>query len=166
MRISRKLNRPVYDYSKDEGLERSYVRQPSLVDSFYISENTCPETGETTYQISHPLYMLFNQERLDRLGSEAVNQWLKSLESSGSSQLDVLRRKVSDDDLLAMVKSRHIQHPCELERYITQLNDRMDFCNAEIGRMQAEQRAEQERLDAERLAQTSASSINSQTSPS
>ena len=106
-----------YDYADDNGMERTYVRQPSLVDSFYFQENKCSETGETTHQFSHPLYMLFNQERIDRLGDGAVQQWLKSLERA-STTANELKSKISDSDLLAMVKSRHIQHPCELERYM------------------------------------------------
>lgn len=130
----------------DVNVERTYVRQPSLVDSFYISERKCPETGKTTHQISHPLYMLFNQERLDRLGPEAVNQWLKSLDNASNSSLNELRSKCSDDDLLSMVKSRHIQHPCELERYIKSLNERAEFFNSEVARVLAEEKAQQEQL--------------------
>lgn len=128
------------------GFERSYVRQPSLVDSFYYSEGVCPETGEKVYSFSHPLYMLFNQERLDRLGPAAVQQWLKSLDNASNSSLTQLRSKCSDDDLLSMVKSRHIQHPCELERYIKSLNERAEFFNSEVARIVAEEKAQREQL--------------------
>lgn len=153
MRIDRRYKPVEYDYSNGIGLEKSYVRQPSLVDEFYISENVCPETGETTHQISHPLYMLFNQERLDRLGPTAVQQWLKSLDVAGNSSLDELRTKVSDDDMLAMVKSRHIQHPCEIERYISQLNERADFFNSEVARVLNEQKVAQEQVAQEQQGQ-------------
>lgn len=128
------------------GLERTYVRQPSLVDSFYFTEGVCPETGEKVFSFSHPLYMLFNQERLDRLGPSAVQQWLKSLYNASNSSLTELRSKCSDDDLLSMVKSRHIQHPCELERYIKSLNERAEFFNSEVARVVAEEKAQQQQL--------------------
>lgn len=153
MRIDRKYKPVEYNYSNDIGLEKAYVRQPSLVDEFYITENKCPETGETTHQISHPLYMLFNQERLDRLGPSAVQQWLQSLDSAGSSSLEELKSKVSDEDMLSMVKSRHIQHPCELERYISQLNERADFFNSEVARVLNEQKLAQEKAVQEQQGQ-------------
>lgn len=139
-----KVNIPTYDNCQFCGVEKAYVRQPSLVDSFYITENVCSETGVTTHQISHPLYMLFNQERLDRLGSEAVRQWLQSLDNARNTNLDELRSKVSDDDLLSMVKSRHIQHPCELERYLADLNQRAEYFNSEVARIVAENKAASE----------------------
>lgn len=153
MRIDRRYKPVEYHYSTDVGLEKAYLRQPSLVDEFYITENTCPETGETTHQISHPLYMLFNQERLDRLGPEAVRQWLNSLDNAGNSSLEELKGKVSDEDMLAMVKSRHIQHPCELERYISQLNERADFFNSEVSRVLAEQKAAEQKTTEEKVGQ-------------
>lgn len=153
MRIDRRYKPVEYEYSTDVGLEKAYVRQPSLVDEFYITENTCPETGETTHQISHPLYMLFNQERLDRLGPSAVQQWLNSLENAGNSSLEELKNKVSDEDMLAMVKSRHIQHPCELERYISHLNERADFFNSEVARVLAEQKTALEQTTQEQEKQ-------------
>lgn len=147
-----KKNESVQFSHNDVDVERTYVRQPSLVDSFCITERKCPETGKTTHQISHPLYMLFNQERLDRLGPEAVNQWLKSLDNSSNSSLNELRSKCSDDDLLSLVKSRHIQHPCELERYIKSLNERVEFFNSEVARVVAEEKAQREQLQQTEVA--------------
>lgn len=143
----RENNRVQFYNSGDVGLERTFVRQPSLVDSFYFVEGKCPRTGKKTVSFSHPLYMLFNQERLDRLGSAAVQQWIQSLNNAKNSSLNELRSKLSDDDLLSMVKSRHIQHPCELEAYIRSLNERADYFNSEVARIVAEQKAEQEKLE-------------------
>lgn len=124
------------------GVESTQVRQPSLVDDFYYRESVDDIHGGKVYQCSHPLYMLFNQERLDRLGPAAVEQWLKSLESSGNNAANQILKKVSDDDLLAMVKSRHIQHPCELERYLNDLNERADLFNSEVAKVVAQQKAD------------------------
>lgn len=144
MRINRCHRKVEFPLGNDFGIERAYVRQPSLVDEFYITENKCPATGAVTHQFSHPLYMLFNQERLNRLGSEAVRQWLESLDRSGNSQLNELRKKCSDDDLLAMTKSRYIQHPCELEAYINALNKRAEFFNEEVAKIVAEEKQAKE----------------------
>lgn len=141
----RYVNRVAQPRFTDFGVESTFTRQPSLVDDFYYRESTCPETGKKVYQVSHPLYMLFNQERLDRLGNTAVQQWLKSLESTGNTAVQSILSKVSDDDLLHMVKSRHIQHPCELERYLNALIERADMFNAEVQKVIAEEKAEMEK---------------------
>lgn len=127
------------------GIESSQVRQASLVDDFYYRESTCSITGSKLVQVSHPLYMLFNQERLDRLGPSAVQQWLHSLETSGNSAVQSILSKCSDDDILAMVKSRHIQHPCELERYINSLNERAELFNSEVAKIVAQQKSDSEK---------------------
>lgn len=124
-------------------LQDSFIRQPSLVDSFYYEEFTSPVTGETTKEYHNPLYMLFNQERIDRMGPEAVRQWIDTMNNS-SSQLQELRSKCTDDDLMSMVKSRHIQHPAEFERYIADLNSRADRFNSEIARVRAEMELEKQ----------------------
>ena len=50
--------------------------------------------------------------------------------------------RVSDADLLKMVKPRCIQAPCELEMYLNELNSRADLFNSEVARIRAEQEAE------------------------
>ena len=142
---NRRLN-PVSTYEFTTfGIESANVRQPSLVDDFYYRESTCSITGKPVVQVSHPLYMLFNQERLDRLGPAAVQQWLHSLESSGNNSVQQILSKCSDSDILAMVKSRHIQHPCELERYLNSLNERADLFNSEIAKIVAQQKEDLEK---------------------
>lgn len=135
------------------GVEKMEVRQPSLVDSFYFTESVCPETGEKISSYSHPIYMLFNQQRLDRMGPAAVEQWLKSLDNSGNNALSELRSKCSDDDLLQLVKSRHCQSPSELETWINSLNERADLFNREVARIVAERKEEQDRQKAVQLQQ-------------
>lgn len=127
------------------GIEAMEVRQPSLVDNFYFTESTCVNTGKKVVSYSHPIYMLFNQERIDRLGSGAVQQWLKSLENSGNSALSQLRAQCSDDDLLRLIKPRQVQSPSELERYINFLNERKDIFNEEVAKIVAERKEEEER---------------------
>ena len=70
--------------------------------------------------------MLFNQERLAKLGDHAVESWLKSMEAIGNSQVAQLRSQCSDDDLLYMVKSRHLQAPCELTAWTDYMASNMD----------------------------------------
>lgn len=127
------------------GIERSEVRQPSLVDSFYIEKGVCAETGAETYSFNHPLYMLFNQERLNRLGDGAVQMWLKSLEQAGNSAYQNMRSKLTDSEMLTLVKSRHIQSPSELENWLNFLNERADLCNKEVAKVLAEEKERKEK---------------------
>lgn len=55
--------------------------------------------------------LLLNQTRLDNLGIDQINNWLSSLSSSQSS---AIKGKYSDDELIALCKSRHIQSAQEL----------------------------------------------------
>lgn len=126
------------------GVEKMEVRQPSLVDEYYHQESVCPETGEKVIGYHHPLYMIFNQERLDRLGDGAVQMWLKSLENAGNSAYNKVKDKLSDDDMLKLVKSRHIQSPSELETWLSYLNERADVFNKEVARIVAEEKQAQE----------------------
>lgn len=128
------------------GIEKMNVRQPSLVDEFYIEKNVCFETDETSHSFVHPLYMLFNQERLNRLGDGAVQQWLKNLDASGNSAYSELKSKLSDEDMLSIVKSRHIQHPSELESWINHLNSRADAFNAEVQKLIAAKKEQEDKL--------------------
>jgi hypothetical protein len=60
--------------------------------------------------------MLFNQERLDKMSAEAVVNHFNSL-SVRNDSLAKLRAKLSDDELVSIVKSRYIQSPSELLSY-------------------------------------------------
>lgn len=128
-------------------ISHTFVRQPSLVDSFYREDVVDPVTGLDCKVFHNPLYMLFNQERLDRMGAESVQQWIQSMTNAGNSQLSEVRKKCTDEDLLHMVRSRHIQHPAEFERYLDELNSRADKFNSEIARVRAEMQSEADRVD-------------------
>lgn len=141
---TRKLNQKRNIKFKEFGIETAQSRQPSLVDDFYYREIECSISGKKLVRVSHPLYMLFNQERLDRLGPAALQRWIDSLNEAGNSSLNEVKKKCSNEDLLAMVKSRHIQHPSELERYINSLSERAEFFNSEIARIVAEEKAAKE----------------------
>lgn len=139
MHVSQIINNAMF------GVEKMAVRQPSLVDTYYHTESVCPETSEIVVSYSHPLYMLFNQERLDRLGPAAVQQWLKSLENAGNNALSELKAKCKDVDLLQLVKSRHLQSPSELESWINHLNERQELFNKEVAQIVAQQKEEMEK---------------------
>lgn len=142
--FKRVLNRKAKPCFTLHGIERAVCRQPSLVDSFYMSEYTVGD--EIRHTFTNPLIMLFNQQRIDRLGPEAINMWLKSLENNGNNSLSELRSKVKDEDLFKLLKSKYLQSPSELESYLTEINERVDLCNAEIARVLAEEKLTSQEL--------------------
>ena len=88
--------------------------QPSLVSSFYREESISSETGEPLDVYHDPIYMLFNQQRLSKLGAGAVEMWLTQMNQSKANPLAELRKECSDEDLVMMIKSRHLQSPSEI----------------------------------------------------
>lgn len=133
-----------YKLCSKMGIESHQVRQPSLVDSFYVEHHDVSRDsigGSTA--IVNPLRMLLNQERLNKLGAPAVEMWLKSMRDSGNSNVQQILKKCTDEDLLQMIKPQCIQAPCELEQYLQALNERADLFNSEVARIVAE-RQEQE----------------------
>lgn len=144
MRYFPKKNRTPIVIDINQCMKDSFVRQPSLVDSFYFEE-TIDSEGNKRQVYHNPLYMLFNQERIDRMGPAAVQQWLQSLEAAGSSSLAEVRKNCTDEDLMSMIMSRHYQHPVEVERYLASLNARADRFNEEVERVRAEMEAERQK---------------------
>lgn len=132
-----------YKFNSSFGIESHQVRQPSLVDSFYVEHHDSRDSFGGSTAIVNPLRMLMNQERLSRLGPQAVEMWLKSMRESGSSNVQQILKKCSDEDLLKMVKPREIQAPCELENYLNELNSRAELFNSEVARIVAERQAEE-----------------------
>lgn len=137
------------------GVEAMETRQPSLVDAFTHEIREDAQTGVDTYTYHHPLYMLFNQQRLDRLGEGAIQMWLKQLDAAGNSSREQLKSKISDSDLLKTIKPRNIQCPADLEKWIAVLNERADVFNAEVAKIVAEEKekAEQQQQQAEQQQQ-------------
>lgn len=117
-------------------------RQKSEVDSFYCQEMISSDDGHKCIAVVDPIIMLFNQERLNRLGVDTVDKWLQSLEASNSSSLSKLRSQCSDDDLIHMIKSRHIQQPSELMiwmDYMSQnLNEFKDLYAQEVANQESQ----------------------------
>lgn len=134
----------VFKFYPAMGIESHQTRQPSLVDSFYVEHHDSPRdsVGRST-AVVNPLRMLMNQERLSRLGSQAVEFWLDNMRKSGNSNVQQILKKCSDDDLLRLIKPREIQAPCELEQYLQYLNERQEHFNSEFARIVAEQQAEE-----------------------
>jgi len=105
-----------------EELLYSQLVIPSIVSAVQDVEVECDGEKHTVHL--NDIGVLFNQTRLSALGSDSVNAFVKQLRDSAylQSQSNLDLSKVSDDDLLSFCKSRFIQSPCELKRWISSLD--------------------------------------------
>ena len=117
--------------------------QPSLVSSFYREESISSETGEPLDVYHDPIYMLFNQQRLSKLGAGAVEMWLTQMNQSKANPLAELRKECSDEDLVMMIKSHHLQSPSEILSWSRLMTAKMDEFKSEVAKLVASKEVEQ-----------------------
>lgn len=114
----------------DFDLRHTVLRETSVVDEFY--KNTLlNDNGEKSVSFIDPIYILFNNQRLNSLGATAAQFFLDSLQPK-SDALAELRKKCSDDDLMSMMKSRHLQSPAEILSWCRYMQQNVDTFNKEV----------------------------------
>lgn len=111
-------------------LRHTVLRNASVVDEFY-RESITNTDGSESVSFLDPIYVLFNQQRLNSLGTTAAQSFLDSLQPQSDS-LAELRKKCSDEDLLQMVKSRHLQSPSEILAWCRYMEQNVDTFNREV----------------------------------
>lgn len=133
-------------FSMSQIMVHTVLRQKSETDCFHHVELVSSDDNEKCVAVVDPIIMLFNQERLNKLGADTVEAWLKSMESSSNSAVNRLRSQCSDDDLTYMIKSRHLQAPCEISAWIDYMGSHLDkfkeLYAAEVADAQAKKSAE------------------------
>lgn len=107
--VYNKLEQGLVDYSF------SLYYTPTPVDEFTFEKVENIEGGESL-TLTSDITMLFNQKRLDKCSNESLLHYFDSL-SVTNSPLRELRSKLSDDQLISIVKSRYLQSPSELLTY-------------------------------------------------
>ena len=106
-------------------LSGSEFVEPSPLHDFMFQEIEC--NGNKSVRITSDIYMLFNQQRLDRLTRAQLVEYFDNLSVSEPKMSD-LRKKMTDDQLCSFVKSRFIQTPSELmawSQYLMSSQDAM-----------------------------------------
>lgn len=99
--------------------------EPSVVSPLY-SEDVMFDDGTVGKYRHDDVYLLFNQQRLNALGSDTANSWLSSLSTPSNSPLHELLDKCTDEQKLSLIKSRHIQSASELQawdNFLTSVSD-------------------------------------------
>lgn len=106
-------------------LIQSEFLEKSPVNEFMFQEIVV--SGRKTVRVTSDIYMLFNQQRLDRMSKQRLTSYFESL-SVNEPKMRELRSKLSDEQLCSFVKSRFIQSPSELmswSQYLMSSQDEM-----------------------------------------
>lgn len=125
-----------YNISAKE-LKQSEFLENSPVNEFCFER--LDKNGTEVVTLTSDVYMLFNQQRLDRMTKDRLLAYFENL-SVNEPKMRELRSKLSDDQLCSFVKSRFIQSPSELmawSQYLMSSQDEM------IAAAAAEQHTEQ-----------------------
>lgn len=125
-----------YNISPKE-LKQSEFLENSPVNEFCFER--LDKNGTEVVTLTSDIYMLFNQQRLDRMSKDRLSAYFENL-SVNEPKMRELRSKLSDEQLCSFVKSRFIQSPSELmawSQYLMSSQDEM------IAAAAAEQQAEQ-----------------------
>lgn len=100
----------------DLHIKTTKLRQKNTLEIFYRVEH---DDGSVSFV--DDVYMLFNQQRLDKMTLDTLSQYLEQL-SRQSNPLRDLRSRVPDKYIMNFIKSRYIQHPSELEAWSNYLD--------------------------------------------
>lgn len=125
-----------YNVSPKE-LKQSEFLENSPVNEFCFER--LAKNGTEVVTLTSDIYMLFNQQRLDRMSKDRLLSYFENL-SVSEPKMRELRSKLSDEQLCSFVKSRFIQSPSELmawSQYLMSSQDEM------IAAAAAEKQAEQ-----------------------
>lgn len=133
---------PYQEEFKPYNISSKDLRQSEFLENSSVNE-FCFErlevSGNEVVTLTSDIYMLFNQQRLDRMSKDRLLAYFENL-SVTDPKMSELRSKLSDDQLCSFVKSRFIQSPSELmawSQYLMSSQDEM------IAAAAAEKQAEQ-----------------------
>ena len=138
---------PFQEEFKPYNISSKDLRQSEFLENSPVNE-FCFErlevNGNEVVTLTSDIYMLFNQQRLDRMSKDRLLAYFENL-SVTDPKMSELRSKLSDDQLCSFVKSRFIQSPSELmawSQYLMSSQDEMIVAAA--AEKQAEQSASYE----------------------
>ncbi len=133
---------PYLDEFKPYNVSAKELKQSEFLENSPVNEfcfERLDKNGTEVVTLTSDIYMLFNQQRLDRMSKDRLLSYFENL-SVNEPKMRELRSKLSDEQLCSFVKSRFIQSPSELmswSQYLMSSQDEM------IAAAAAEQQAEQ-----------------------
>lgn len=127
------------------------LRQPSLVEDFYKQSFSTPHGSCDAVCFRTDVYMLFNQDRLDRMTQSQLSTWLDN--QAPTDSLISLRNQMSDAQLHQFIKSRYIQSPSELKAWASYIETQF---GTELAKLQPAETTSAETTPAETTPVSSA----------
>lgn len=132
------------------GMKQMIFTSASPIDEFYCEKTVCRDNKKVQLRVHvNPLHLLLNQKRLDKLGTMGLEEWLSQFDLKKSTALDELRKQCSDEDLMRVMKSRHLQSPAEILAWSRHMSQNMDDFSKELQSYIDLQTAEQPGSDVE-----------------
>lgn len=144
-----------HSYNLAIGYKMSCSVESSPIDEFYEETILTPCDNQKAKMFVNPLHLLLNQQRLNKLGTMGIEQWLQQFRLVKDDSLSELRKKCSDSDLAKMIKSRHLQTPSEILAWSRQMYADMEQFNSEL-----KQLLEAEKKQSEQPTITSEEQVN------
>ena len=132
---------PYLDEFKPYNVSAKELKQSEFLENSPVNEfcfERLDKNGTEVVTLTSDIFMLFNQQRLDRMSKDRLLAYFENL-SVNEPKMRELRSKLSDEQLCSFVKSRFIQSPSELmswSQYLMSSQDEM------IAAAAAEQQAE------------------------
>lgn len=118
-------------YSDFDNKVTNFV-QPNVVDPLCVETSTDSDGNVISVAFRNDITLLFNQQRLEKvIGKDGLKKFFDEM-SSRSSAFTELRKKISDDDLAAMCKSRYLQSPSEILAWSQYLNANYEQLISEV----------------------------------
>lgn len=117
-------------------MQCSEFREESPVDQFLFQDVSVD--GDTSIRLSSDIYMLFNQQRLDKLSQTSLLEYFNNI-SVTEPRFNELRSKLGDEQLISFVKSRFIQSKSELMAWSNYLMSSTDEQIAALASAQSQQ---------------------------
>lgn len=121
---------PYLDEFKPYNVSAKELKQSEFLENSPVNEfcfDRLDKNGTEVVTLTSDIYMLFNQQRLDRMSKDRLLAYFENL-SVNEPKMRELRSKLSDEQLCSFVKSRFIQSPSELmswSQYLMSSQDEM-----------------------------------------
>lgn len=116
-------------------LKNIILRQSEIIDNFCYEELPCDDKRKSVH-VADPVHVLLNQERLNEaLGQTAAKTFIDSFRNQKNDPFAELRSKCSDEDLMSLVKSRHLQAPAEILAWSKYMQNNMELFNSEVQKL-------------------------------
>lgn len=118
--------------------------QKSTLVSLRCRKSIGSSTGETFYGYADDIELLLMQRSFENINSLEYATFLKQVESNMSTYVAPNRPKMSDEQLMSFIKSRHIQSASELQSWMDYLTSRYDILKTETDERIRQQQPEQQ----------------------